>query len=158
MIAAGSTGSMPATATLLATIAKLPHGARGAARPRHRSRRRDLEHDRRRATATAEPRTAIRSSPCTRCCSASASRATRSTRSATAQPHGRERLASEALRPAAASELWQQRLADADFAAHADAALADVAVIEAANAEEEALAIAVALREAVDDPARPPRW
>ena len=27
MIAAGSTGSMPATAKLLATIAKLPHGA-----------------------------------------------------------------------------------------------------------------------------------
>ena len=27
VIAAGSTGSMPATATLLATIAKLPHGA-----------------------------------------------------------------------------------------------------------------------------------
>ena len=40
VIAAGSTGSMPATAKLLATIAKLPHGARGAARPRHRSRRR----------------------------------------------------------------------------------------------------------------------
>ena len=27
VIAAGSTGSMPSTATLLATIAKLPHGA-----------------------------------------------------------------------------------------------------------------------------------
>ena len=27
MIAAGSTGSMPATAKLLATIAQLPHGA-----------------------------------------------------------------------------------------------------------------------------------
>ena len=27
MIAAGSTGSMPATAKLLATIARLPHGA-----------------------------------------------------------------------------------------------------------------------------------
>ncbi len=40
------------------------------------------------------------------------------------------------------------------FAAHADAALASVAVIEAANAEEEALAIAVALREAVDDPGK----
>ncbi len=38
--------------------------------------------------------------------------------------HGRERIASEALRPAATSELWQQRLTDADFATHADAALA----------------------------------
>ena len=70
------------------------------------------------------------------------------------EPHGRERLASEALRPAAASELWQERLADAGFAAHADAALDSVAVIEAANAEEEALAIAVALREAVDEPGK----
>ncbi len=68
--------------------------------------------------------------------------------------HGRERIASEALRPAAATELWQQRLAEADFAAHADAALNHVAVIEAANAEEEALAIAVALREAVEQPGK----
>ena len=37
-------------------------------------------------------------------------------------------------------------------------ALAGVAVIEAANAEEEALAIAVALREAMETRARPPRW
>ena len=45
-----------------------------------------------------------------------------------------------------------------DAIAARDAALDDVAVIEAANAEEEALAIAVALREAVETPARPPRW
>ena len=56
--------------------------------------------------------------------------------------------------PAAASELWRERLADADFAAHADRALRDVAVIEAANAEEEALAIAVALREAMNEPGK----
>ncbi len=37
-------------------------------------------------------------------------------------PHGRESPGSEALRPAATSELWQERLADAEFAAHADAA------------------------------------
>ena len=37
------------------------------------------------------------------------------------------------------------------FEAQADAALATMTVIEAANAEEEALAIAVALREAVQD-------
>ena len=85
------------------------------------------------------------------CSSASASRAPMSKRSAQPPPHGRERLASEALRPAAASELWQERLADADFGAHADAAMQNIAVIEAANAEEEALAIAVALREAVRD-------
>ena len=39
----------------------------------------------------------------------------------------------------------------ADFEAHTDAALGTMAMIEAANPEEEALAIAVALREAVHD-------
>ena len=69
-------------------------------------------------------------------------------------PHGRERLTSEALRPAAASELWRERLAKPDFAEHADAAMKDIAVIEAANAEEEALAIAVTLREAMETPGK----
>ena len=71
VIAAGSTGSMPATAKLLATIATLPHGARGAARPRHRSRRRLLGADRRQRrrqdAMTARPPPATRNSPCTRC-------------------------------------------------------------------------------------------
>ncbi|MCW5690592.1 MAG: double-strand break repair protein AddB, partial [Pseudolabrys sp.] len=65
-------------------------------------------------------------------------------------PHGRERVTSEALRPALASQLWQTLPADADFAARADAAAANIAVIETANAEEEALAIAVTLREAME--------
>src|SRR6185437_12036874 len=67
-------------------------------------------------------------------------------------PHGREWLVSEALRPAAASELWRDRLADAAFDRHAATALQNLAVIEAGNAEEEALAIAVALREALEEP------
>ncbi len=58
---------------------------------------------------------------------------------------------SEALRPAAATDMWRQTSADTAFAAHADAALKTLTVIEAANPEEEALAIAVALREAVHD-------
>src|SRR5690606_11301703 len=58
----------------------------------------------------------------------------------------RERLVSHALCPAAASECWQERL----DAATVTAALGGVTVIEAANAEEEALAIAVAMREAVE--------
>ncbi len=66
-------------------------------------------------------------------------------------PHGREMLVSEALRPAATTERWQPRAKTKDFDAAADRALASLAMIEAANAEEEALAIAVALREAVED-------
>ena len=63
--------------------------------------------------------------------------------------HGRERTVSEALRPAAATDRWQ-RLAGSDFPACVDAAFATLSVVEAANAEEEALAIAVALREAIE--------
>ena len=115
----------------------------GAARPRHRSRRRDLEHDRqRRRRADAR---AIRSSPWPALLARIGIVRGAVTTLGGPEPHGRERLTSEALRPAAASELWRERLAKPDFAAHADAAMKDIAVIEAANAEEEALAIAVTL-------------
>ena len=64
--------------------------------------------------------------------------------------HGREVLVSEALRPAATTERWQARTDSKAFAAAADNALTSLSMIEAANAEEEALAIAVVLREAVE--------
>jgi ATP-dependent helicase/nuclease subunit B len=60
---------------------------------------------------------------------------------------------SEALRPAAATDRWQ-RLAGSDFPACVDAAFATLSVVEAANAEEEALAIAVALREVMETAAK----
>ncbi len=65
--------------------------------------------------------------------------------------HGRERLVSEALRPAAATERWRD-LATSDFSDRLAQALATLMVVEAANAEEEALAIAVALREVLTTP------
>ncbi|MEA2982203.1 MAG: ATP-dependent helicase/nuclease subunit [Alphaproteobacteria bacterium] len=151
VVAAGSTGSIPATATLLATIAKLPHGA--LVLPGLDT---DLDEATWQMIASRDGETeAVHGHP------QFAMQAllqkigiARAGVTALAPPtsHGRERLASEALRPAAASELWQNRLADAAFAAHADVAMTSIAVIEAANAEEEALAIAVALREAMNDP------
>ena len=60
----------------------------------------------------------------------------------------REVLVSEALRPAATTERWSVK--KKDFAAATEKALASLTMIEAANAEEEALAIAVALREALE--------
>jgi ATP-dependent helicase/nuclease subunit B len=153
VIAAGSTGSIPATATLLATIAKLPRGALvlpgldtdldaetwtliaspdGKSEPTHghpQFAMHALLHrigiERAAVTLLAQP-----------------------------EPHGRELICSEALRPAAATELWQQRLHDPGFSAHADAALKTISVIEAANAEEEALAVAVTLREAMGVPGK----
>jgi ATP-dependent helicase/nuclease subunit B len=150
VIAAGSTGSIPATATLLATIARLPRGAvvlpgldtdLDAATWDIIAKDGDVE------AAHGHPQFAMQAL-------LQKIGIAREEVAALAEPksHGRERIASEALRPAAASELWQQRLTEKAFAAHADAALDKLSVIEAANAEEEALAIAVALREAVETP------
>lgn len=62
--------------------------------------------------------------------------------------HGRELLASEALRPATRTAQWHQRLAEQDIAARIEAGFGNLAIVEAANPEMEALAIAVAMREA----------
>jgi len=147
-IAAGSTGSIPATATLLATIARMPCGA--VVLPGL-----DTELDETTWSSITDERAPDYSHP--QFAMARLLRhlgVTRADVTPLAQPKGRERLVSEALRPAAASELWRNRLRDTDFIDHADAAMRTVAVIEAGNAEEEALAIAVALREAVQDPAK----
>jgi ATP-dependent helicase/nuclease subunit B len=157
VIAAGSTGSMPATAQLLTAVARLPHGA--VVLPgldteldesawqliggRKDARGRDLL-----PPAPGHPQFAMH---------ALLQRIGigRNEVVSLARPasHGRERFVSEALRPAASTECWQARIADLGFMADAQAALAGVALIEAANAEEEALAIAVALREAIETPA-----
>ncbi len=92
------------------------------------------------------------------CLIASALRATIVQQLGDPAPYGREMLVSEALRPAATTDRWQRRLGSADFAAAADRAMAGVRVIEAANVEEEALAIAVCLREAVETRTKLPRW
>lgn len=62
--------------------------------------------------------------------------------------HGREVLASEAMRPASSSEQWHRQLADRTIAQRIASGTEGLTVIEAANPEMEALAIAVAMREA----------
>src|SRR5215471_14765713 len=151
VIAAGSTGSMPATAELIAAIAKLNRGAvvlpgldlaldaesweliegcgDGAARvaPAVEHPQFAMQALLRRIGIAREEVVAL----------------------GAAAAHDRERYISEALRPAAATERWQ-RLADVPL--RIEHALETVAVIEAANAEEEALAIAIGLREALETP------
>ena len=61
---------------------------------------------------------------------------------------GREVLASEAMRPSSATAEWYDRLKLLDISAQIAAGMDKLAVIEAANPEMEALAIAVAMREA----------
>ncbi len=147
VIAAGSTGSMPSTATLLATIAHLPRGAvvlpgldtmldadawsLVGGRP-------DV------APAAGHPQFAMH---------ALLARLglRRDEVVSLAPPYGREALISEVMRPAAATHQWHDKL-KRSFLDHAAASFAGVAVVEAGSAEEEALAIAVALRETLETP------
>ncbi len=160
VIAAGSTGSIPATAELIATIARLPHGA--VVLPGLDT---DLDEDSWRMIAGDEP--ASHPSPHAGEGGVGAPSPghpqfalqallahigiARDAVISLADARGRERLISEALRPAAATDMWRQRAADPAFDAHADEALRTVTMIEAANAEDEALAVAVVLREAVEE-------
>jgi ATP-dependent helicase/nuclease subunit B len=149
VIAAGSTGSIPATAELIATIAKLPHGAvvlPGLDTDLDEESWRLISGDADKGIAPApgHPQFAMQ---------ALLARIgiARSAVARLGDASGREGVISEALRPAATADAWSKLAADRQFSAKADAALENVSVIEAANAEEESLAIAVALREAVRD-------
>jgi ATP-dependent helicase/nuclease subunit B len=149
VIVAGSTGSIPSTAELIATIALLPHGAvvlPGLDTDLDEASWRLIAGDEGRgiAPASGHPQFAMQTL-------LGRIGIDRDAVEPLAVPRGRERLVSEALRPAAATELWRTKAADKDFEAHAAAALETMATIEAANPEDEALAIAVALREAVHD-------
>jgi len=162
VIAAGSTGSMPATAKLLATIARLPHGA--VVLPGLDT---DLDDDAWNAIAQrgedggedggdggqvrdpdswpafGHPQFAMRA-----LLARIGIGRGEVVRLRPPAAHGREVLLSEALRPARATDRWQNRLRAVD--ADLTRGLAGLTVVEAANAEEESLAIAVALREAVE--------
>ena len=63
-------------------------------------------------------------------------------------PQGREVLVSETMRPSSATEQWHDRLAQPDVALKIAGGMAKLAVIAAPSSEMEALAIAVAMREA----------
>ena len=142
VIAAGSTGSIPATAELIAAIAHLPRGAvvlPGLDTDLDEGSWRLIGGD---EPAPGHPQFAMRAL-LTRIGIA------RDAVQSLAEPRGRARFVSEALRPAAATDQWLQRVADPEFGAAADVALEKISAIEAANSEEESLAIAVALREAV---------
>jgi ATP-dependent helicase/nuclease subunit B len=63
-------------------------------------------------------------------------------------PHGREMLLSETMRPSNATAQWHDRLRRPEIAAKISGGMKSLAVIEAPNPEMEALAVAIALREA----------
>ena len=159
VIAAGSTGSIPATADLLATIAGLPNGA--VVLPGL-----DIEMDQPSFEAIIAPdaRPALLGHPqyglakligrigILRSDVEELDRVESADRHDEALRH-RAALVAEALRPAETTEFWAEtraRFGDADILA----ALQGATLVEAANERDEAVAIALALRRAVEGPDR----
>jgi len=147
IIAAGSTGTIPATAELLAVIARLPQGA--VVLP---GLDLDLTEKAWRAIADepapSHPQAALHHLLGTL-------EAVRDDVISLAEPDpartARTLLLREAMLPASVTELWAglaERLSEAD----ATAAMADLRLVEAADEREEALSVALALRETLEEP------
>jgi ATP-dependent helicase/nuclease subunit B len=152
VIAAGSTGSMPATAKFLHAVSALPQGAVvlpgldtdldeeawqtiGGVRDTHgKFTAPPSSNHPQYAMHTLLTRLGIRRSDVEIL--------------GNIAPHGRELLASEAMRPSSATAQWHRRLAEPDMVEKISGAMENLAVIAADNPEMEALAIAVAMREA----------
>ena len=151
VIAAGSTGSMPATATLLATVARLDQGALilpGLDQA--------LDVAGWTAIGAGKEPTAVASHPQFGLKNLlSVVGIGRDDVVALGEPTTpalvvRNRLVGEALKPAEATDAWARALPQETASeAGVDEAFAAVSLIEAANEEEEALAIALSLREAL---------
>ncbi|MBI5323378.1 double-strand break repair protein AddB [Bradyrhizobium sp.] len=152
VIAAGSTGSMPSTARFLHAVAKLPHGAvvlpgldteldeeswdsiGGARGDDGRFTTSPSSNHPQYAMHALLDRFGIKRGDVEILGAPSA--------------EGREVLMSEAMRPSGATGQWHDRLRQPAIAAHITAGMKKLAVVEAPNPEMEALAIAVAMREA----------
>jgi ATP-dependent helicase/nuclease subunit B len=152
VIAAGSTGSMPATAKFLHAVATLPQGA--VVLPGLDT---DLDDDAWQLIGGIRDAQGKLTSPPAPNHPQSAMHALldrfRIKRGDVEMlgepaPLGRDVLVSEAMRPSNATAEWHRRLGQPDIAEKISAGLTNLAVIEAANPEMEALAIAVAMREA----------
>jgi ATP-dependent helicase/nuclease subunit B len=152
VIAAGSTGSMPSTAKFLQAVARLPHGA--VVLPGLDT---DLDDDAWRSIGGVRNARGAFTTPPASNHPQYAMHALlsdfgikRSDVEILGKPAegGREVLASEAMRPWNATSEWHDRLKRPDIAAQVAAGIDKLAVVEAPNPEMEALAIAVAMREA----------
>ena len=148
VIAAGSTGSIPATARLLAAIARLPAGAvilPGLDRRLDEASWDLIGHSTQPASAFGHPQYGLKKLIAT-------IGIVRGDIEDMAQPEpplaARNLVISEALRPAETTERWVEAAAEVGQAL-AGGALDGVALVEAANEREEAIAIAVALRDAI---------
>jgi len=149
VIAAGSTGSIPATAELLATIARLPAGA--VVLP---GLDREMDDASWTVLTKAMPKPAVLGHPQYGLAKLlgrmGASRADVEEIGARDDASRlRDRLVSEALRPADTTDGWAQSR-PGFAAADVEAALDGVTLVEAARERDEAVAIAIALRQAIE--------
>jgi ATP-dependent helicase/nuclease subunit B len=152
VIAAGSTGSMPATAKFLHAVATLPHGA--VVLPGLDT---DLDDDAWQLIGgirDAQGKLTTPPAPNHPQFAMHALLDRLGIRRGDVEilgepaPLGRDVLVSEAMRPSNATAAWHRRLGQPGIVEKISAGLTHLAVIEAANPEMEALAIAVAMREA----------
>jgi ATP-dependent helicase/nuclease subunit B len=152
VIAAGSTGSMPATARFLHAIARLPQGAvvlpgldtdldddawqmiGGVRDAQGKFTTHPASNHPQFAMHTLLHRLGIKRSDVEIV--------------GTPAAHGRDVLVSETMRPSNATAQWHQRLAQPEIVEKISRGMTHLSVIEADNSEMEALAIAVAMREA----------
>jgi ATP-dependent helicase/nuclease subunit B len=153
VIAAGSTGSIPATAELLHAISRLPQGAvvlPGLNRSMDRVSWEAIGRDDAPPSIHGHPQTALKKLlqrlGVDRRDVADIGTAPRDIAA-------RIDLVGQALRPAETTEAWSQERGVLEEALSAGA-MDGVTLVEAANEREEALAIAVSLRLAVDAPGR----
>ncbi|UDQ87575.1 double-strand break repair protein AddB, partial [Xanthobacter autotrophicus] len=147
VIAAGSTGSMPATARLLKAIASLPHGA--VVLPGL-----DLDLDAPSFDRLADPVLGAPDHPqygLARLLGTLGVERGEVIPLAPPAPFGRERLMGEALRQAETTDLWATLSARLPANALA-AAMAGISVVEADDPRAEALAIALLLRDSLERP------
>ncbi|KIZ42531.1 MULTISPECIES: double-strand break repair protein AddB [Rhodopseudomonas] len=153
VIAAGSTGSMPATAKLLTIIAKLPQGAvvlPGLDLALDESAWQSIGGTPGAPGKFGEPPASNHAQFAMHALLTDYFGIARKDVAllGEAAAHGREMLASEAMRPSGATAQWHRRLAEPQVAASILAGMTELAVIAAPNSEMEALAIAVAMRQA----------
>jgi ATP-dependent helicase/nuclease subunit B len=151
VIAAGSTGSMPATAKFLHAVASLPHGA--VVLPGLDT---DLDEEAWQIIGGSRDLLGIIENPTSNHPQYAMHGLLqrfgikRSDVEILEPPasHGRDLLASESMRPSSATEKWHDRLKQPDVAAKVAGGMQNLAVVAAPNPEMEALAIAIAMREA----------
>ncbi|WP_441244330.1 double-strand break repair protein AddB [Tardiphaga sp. 768_D3_N2_1] len=151
IIAAGSTGSMPTTAKFLREVAQLANGA--VVLPGLDTDLDDVAWNLIGGTRDAQGRVESSASNHPQFALHALLERFGITRRdvttlGTPSPRGRELLASEAMRPSNATAQWHTRLAQPAVDQKIAAGMQKLSVIAAANPEMEALAIAIAMREA----------